>query len=400
MVLEKPAILGGKPIFNEKVPIIRPTVGKYAHELTKNIEKILSSNMLSGVDIYTKELEERLSNVLDAKSVIALSSCTAAMILTIQALGLKDKEIILPSFTFSATAHMVYWNRCKLKFVDVDLNTFNISVESVNEAINSKSGAILGVHLYGNPCDLHGLMELSEDHNIPLLIDGAHALGSKYRSKSIGALATATAYSASPTKLFSTIEGGFISTDDFELAETLKRSRNYGNYPDYTCELPGLNARLSEINAIVGLVQIDDLSTYIKNRNRYAEIYRGELSEIPGISFQKVDNRDLSTYKDFCIIIDCEKFGMNRDDLASVLLKENIQTKFYFYPPIHQLDAYKGIASDKDLPNTTYLSKNVLSLPIFSYMGEIEIKGIIKAIKKANRYGSEILNSKGKKNRY
>lgn len=394
MVLEKPAILGGKPIFNEFLPIIRPNLDKFAHKLSKKIEKILSSNMVSGVDIYTRELEERLCNILDVRNVIALSSCTSSMILTIQALGLKDKEIILPSFTFSATAHMLYWNRCKPKFVDVDLNTFNISFESIKKAINPSTGAILGVHLYGNPCDLHGLMEISEDYNIPLLIDGAHALGAEYRNKSIGALATATAYSASPTKLFSTIEGGFISTDNFELAETLRRSRNYGNYPDYTCKLPGFNARLSEINAIVGLVQIDELSMYIKNRNRFAETYIRELSKIPGLSFQKVDSGDLSTYKDFCIIVDFEKFGMNRNDLAKVLLKENIQTKFYFYPPIHQLDAFKGIATDKDLPNTTYLSSNVLSLPIFNYMEEIEICGIIEAIKKAHEYSSEIITSR------
>jgi dTDP-4-amino-4,6-dideoxygalactose transaminase len=384
-------ILGGKSTFEKKLGIIKPVFDRYADKITEKINEILKTNMVSGVNIYTKQLENKLKKYLQSESVLAMSSCTAAMILTMQALKLRDCEVIIPSFTFSATAHMLYWNNCKPVFADVDENSFNISAETVEKVMTSKTKAVLGVHLYGNPIDIKPLDELCESKNIHLLFDGAHALGTEYHGKKIGGFGTATAYSASPTKLFSTIEGGFLSTDNKKLAEILDFSRNYGNKPDYSCSLPGLNARLSEINAVSGLVQFPDLELYIENRNNYANKFTEGLNKIPGLSFQFVDPANRSTYKDYSIIVDEEKFGLNRNQLEVVLLEEGIQTKKYFYPPVHSMAPYRQYVEDKDLPNTMHLTKNVLSLPIYSFMVDSEINGIVNAIKMAHRSSAEIL---------
>ncbi|MEX2681491.1 MAG: DegT/DnrJ/EryC1/StrS family aminotransferase [Candidatus Sigynarchaeota archaeon] len=387
---EKPAILGGEPVFKKKLGIIRPVFDRYADRLGKSIQDVLVSNMVSGVNNYSTRLEEELTKVLEVPQVVSMSSCTAGMILAIQALGLRNSEIILPSFTFSATAHMLYWNNCKPVFADVDADTFNIDIETVRDLITTRTKAILGVHLYGNPVDIAELKAICDEKGIKLLFDGAHALGSRYQGKPVGGLGDASAFSASPTKLLSTIEGGFVSTCDLELAEKLRVLRNYGNYPDYSCDLPGFNARLSEIYAVVGLVQLQDLQTFVNNRNNYVQALKQELKKIPGLSFQLVKRGNVSTYKDFCIIVDPLRFGITRDELALALEKEGIQTKFYFYPPVHQLQAYKGLAKDDDLPNTIHLSKNVLSLPIYNFMDSSEIEGIISAIKIAHQYAPEI----------
>jgi len=387
---EKPAILGAEPIFEKKLGIIRPVFDKYADRMAKNIQDVLISNMVSGVNNQTARLEEELTKVLEVPEVVSMSSCTAGMILSIQALGLRNSEIILPSFTFSATAHMLYWNNCKPVFADINADTFNIDIETVRNLITTRTKAILGVHLYGNPVDAAELQSICDEKGIKLLFDGAHALGARYQGKPIGSLGEATAFSASPTKLLSTIEGGFVSTGSRELAEKLRLLRNYGNYPDYSCDLPGFNARLSEIYAVVGLVQLQDIQTFVNNRNNYVQALMRDLKKIPGLSFQVVRRGNVSTYKDFCIIVDPHRFGMTRDELAIALEKEGIQTKFYFYPPVHQLQAYKGIAKDEDLPNTIRLSRTVLSLPIYNFMDTGEIEGITLAIKIAHQNAAEI----------
>ncbi|MGQ4876553.1 MAG: DegT/DnrJ/EryC1/StrS family aminotransferase [Promethearchaeia archaeon] len=388
--IDYPAILGGKPSFQELLGIIRPEIRKYAEIISNKIKSICKSNMLSGVDIFTKKIEHELERFLEANYVIAMSSCTTSMILTIHALNLRGSEVILPSFSFSATAHMLFWNNCTPKFVDIDKETFNIDPENVKESISPKTKAILATHIYGNPCDIDELQQIAEDYKLKLLFDGAHAMGTKYKNKRIGNMGDATAYSASPTKLLTTIEGGFISTKDKELAITLQRLRNYGNYPDYNVDLPGLNARLSEINAVIGLIQIDDLDTYIKNRNDYAKVFMKELKKISGIYFQKVKQGNISTYKDFSILIKENEFGLSRNEVAYALNKENIQTKFYFYPPIHKMDAYKKYTPKKELIYTDFISNNILSIPIYNVMEHKEIFGIINAIKKIYAYAPEI----------
>ena len=335
--------------------------------------------MLSGVNIHVVELEEKLANLLNVDHVIALSSCTSGMILALQAAGLRSKEILIPSFSFSATAHMAYWNNSPVKFVDCDPNTFNISFDDLKHRISDQSKAILAVNMYGNPCDLDILTDFCEDKNLSLLFDSAHAIGSKYKNNPIGSQGLANSFSCSPTKLFTTIEGGFVTTNDEKMAEKVRIGRNYGNYPDYTCDSPGLSARMSEIQAAIGIVSLPDIPTFVNNRNRYVKLYNEELKSLPGMNFQKITADSISSYKDYSILIDSTAFGMDRNILAAALNAENIQTKFYFFPPIHQLKAFSTV-NQYDLPETTKISNTVLSLPIHNFMKEEDIKRITGCI--------------------
>jgi dTDP-4-amino-4,6-dideoxygalactose transaminase len=393
---DKPAIIGNDPEFSEWFPIIKPNLDRYADNILTKIDCVLRSNMVSGVNILVKELEEKLAKFLEVDHVIAVSSCTLGMILALQAADLRSKEILLQSFSFSATAHMAYWNNSKIRFIDSYLDTLTIDLEDLKRQLNPKSKAVIGVHMYGNPCYITELLEFSSDNNIPIFFDAAHALGSKYKNKPIGSQGLVNVFSASPTKLFTTIEGGFVATNDDKVFKRIVLGRNYGNYPDYSCVLPGLNGRMSELHAAAGLVTLADIPKFVDNRNMYASKYKEKLKKIPGIAFQEITKNSLSSYKDFSIFIDPKEFGMDRNLLSEALYKENIATKFYFYPPIHQLEAYKT-GMPPDLPNTEKLSNSVLSLPIHNFMEENDIKRIGNCIESIHNYADKILNNGGKK---
>lgn len=389
MTIDKPAILGGEREFSSWIPIIKPNLDRYKEEISLKMEKVLETNMVSGVNILVKELEDELTRLLNVDHVIAVSSCTVGMILAIQANNLRQKEILVPSYSFSATAHMLYWNNNIVRFIDCHPTTFNISLEDLQKRLTPKTKAVLGVHMYGNPCLIDQLEDFSEDNNIPILFDAAHALGSSYKNKPIASQGLANSFSASPTKLFTTIEGGFLTTNDEKIAANVSRGRNYGNYADYSCKKPGLNARMSEIHAAVGLVTLPDISTFVKNRNRYVQIYQKELKGVPGVAFQEITPNGMSTYKDFSILIDSKNFGIDRNLVAEALKAENIATKFYFYPPIHQMEAYR-IPNQNDFPITTKLSSSVLSLPIHNFMDEKEVTRIAQCIKSIQYHADKI----------
>lgn len=387
--MEKPAILGGKPVFAKLVPIIKPPLAKYAtDEFLSKIKGILKSGMVTDY-IYVKELEKNISNYVGVKNIVALSSCTSGLILSLQLMGLRKKRVILPSFTFVATANAAYWNDCKIVLADCDSKTFNISPEDVEKKITKDTAAIMAVHIFGNPCDIKALQDIADDHNVKLLFDSAHAFGASYDGKKIGGFGDVEVFSCSPTKLFITMEGGIVGTEDDKLAAEMKIARNYGNLPNYLCKIPGLNARMTEINAALGVEMLKDIEEMVANRNNYAALYKKLLGKIPGIKFQELTKGAKHAYKDFGILVDQKEFGVNRDVLYDALTKENVMTKKYFYPPVHKLEAYSGISSTS-LPNTERVSNNVLCLPIHSYMEKELIENICVAVEKIHKFSKEI----------
>lgn len=387
--MEKPAILGGEPLFKRPVPIIKPPTGRYATgEFLSQIKGILESGMVTN-HVRVKELEKNIATYLGVKNAVGLSSCTLGLMLSLKLLGLSKKKIILPSFTFVATANAAYWDDCKMVLADCDPDTFNISPADVQEKMTKDTAAIMGVHIFGNPCDINALGEIAEDHNVKLLFDSAHAFGASYDDKKIGGFGDVEVFSCSPTKLFITMEGGIATTENDELAEELKVARNYGNLPDYRCKSPGLNARMTEINALLGIEMLKDMDEIVKNRNEYVALYKKLLGKLPGIKFQERTKGATHSYKDFGIVLDPQEFGVNRDLLSEALAKENVMTKKYFYPPVHKLEAYSSSTS-VDLPNTEYISNNILCLPIYSYMDKKLIENICVAVERIHKFSKEI----------
>ncbi len=384
---DKPAVLGGTPAFDHPFPIIRPSAKDAATpELLERVRKVLHSNMLSNVGIYVRELEEEIEIRLGVEHAVAVASCTSGLILTLHALGVRDRRVAVPSFTFSATGLASYWNHNELRYVDID-DTWTLDPE-ILRAMDEGVGALMPVHMYGNPCAVGALDSWAEEAEIPLVYDAAHALGSVLRDRAIGSFGTAEVFSLSPTKLITTGEGGIVTTNDAGLAEELRLLRNYGNLPDYTCKTPGLNARMSELNAVLGLEMLGHLERYVAARNRYVELYRRRLANIRGIGFQRIRQGARSSHKDFGVLVEPEAFGLNRDELAKALEAEGIITKRYFFPALHDLEAFPP--ADSPLPVTDRVSRQVLSLPIHNTMAEEHVERIAERVALVQSHASEV----------
>ncbi|MEO0290111.1 MAG: DegT/DnrJ/EryC1/StrS family aminotransferase [candidate division WOR-3 bacterium] len=388
--MKKPAILGSEPIFKFQVPIYKPFCPDIK-DIKNELREIFSTGQITNGK-YVREFEEKISEYLNVPYAICVSSCTLGLLLTIKSLEIEKGNFILPSFTFPATSCALLWNNIELKFVDIDPDTLNISPEEIEKNIDENTKGILAVHVYGTPCDVQKIEEIAKKHNLYLIFDAAHAFGAKFKNKFIGNFGDAEVFSLSPTKTLVAGEGGVITTKNKEMAEKLRILRNYGDPGTNDFEYVGLNSRMSEFHAILGLFSLKRVEEEIKRRNEIAEIYMENLKDLPGISFQKV-NRDLrSTFKDFSIIIDEEKFGLERDLIKLSLEKENIQVKRYFYPPCHLQKMFKGKYSNLNLKITEKTSKGVVSLPIYSLLKDKDIKKICECIKRIYDFRKEIKN--------
>jgi dTDP-4-amino-4,6-dideoxygalactose transaminase len=386
---DKPAILGGIPIFNDIVPIIQPTLPSL-ELITDQIEDILNSRMITNSK-FVSQLENEVSDFLKVKNVIALSNCTTGLMLLLNALEMKG-EIITPSFSFSATCLSIIWAGAKPILVDCHPTKWTIDPESIKEKINSKTSGIIATHIFGNPCDIQTLEEICQDHKIKLIFDSAHGAGAIYHDKRIGNFGNGESFSMSPTKVLTAGEGGLVTTNDDDLARKIKIGRNYANPGDYNTEYIGLSGRLAEFNAILALYSLKILEKNVKNRQTLVKEYKNNLDSIPGIRFQSIEKESLSSYKDFSILINENKFGVSRDKLYIALEKENIMTKKYFDPPIHEQKAFIPFLKDQNLnlKNTNKVAKKIISLPIYSHMKEEKVRKICRAILKVHRYHKEI----------
>lgn len=361
----KPAILGYNPIFDRPLQITMPDVPSW-DMVKEHLEKLFTSTFLTKGP-YLKEFEEHICQHLNVKNAVGLSSCTTGLLLAYKLLDLKG-EVILPSFTFMATGQALMWIENVIPvFVDVDPETFNISPEEVEKAITPQTSAIIGVHVYGNPANIDELTNIAQKYNLKLIFDAAHGLGGTYKGTPIGNFGDLESFSCSPTKLLITGEGGIATTNNDELAEKLVISREYGNPGNYDSIYPGLNGRMAEFNAILGIESLKKLDEVVKKRNEFAICIKNQLQKIPGIKFQKINKDDLCTYKDLTLLIGPE-FGLSRDQLGVALNADNVITRNYYSPPLHRQTNYRKFFEkyENKLPVTDKLSNNAITIPLSS----------------------------------
>lgn len=349
-----------------------------------------------------RQLEQDVKNILRVETVAAVGSCTSGLILTLSCLGLKGK-VALPSCTFFASAHSLLWNGLEPVFVDVDKDAWCISVGSLEEALDEEEEitGVMPVHVFGNPCDVFALGKLASERNLYQVYDSAHAMGARVGEKPVGGFGTAEVFSLSPTKIVVAGEGGIVATCDTHLAEKIRAGRDYGNAGDYNPSFNGLNARMSEFHAALAIESLKMLEANVKRRNEIAARYRMHLSKLSGITFQKVREGNRHTFKDFTILVDEESFGMSRDTLAWHLKKEDIDTRKYYYPPVHKITAYWdrwGKNYDERLPVTNMLSERALSLPIWSHMEMEIVDRVAETIARAHESAEEISSLYRKEN--
>jgi dTDP-4-amino-4,6-dideoxygalactose transaminase len=259
----------------------------------------------------------------------------------------------------------------------VDPHTWTLDPSDVERRITPRTRAILGVHLYGNPCDVEGLEAVARKHGLKLIYDAAHAFGSEWRGRPIGQFGDAEVFSFTPTKMLVCGEGGLVATNDASLAHRIRAGRNYGDLGQYDPELLGLNARMQGFAAAMGVAGLRYVDDKVARHNQIAHRYESALRGLPGISYPVVRDGDLCTYKDFSIHVDAGEFGMTRDELAAELLGSGVETKLYFYPPLHGQNLYK---QEQNLPVTERIGNGVLSLPIYQSLPDEDVDRIISAV--------------------
>ncbi len=381
--MDKPAVVGGKPVFSEMLPIIRPTLIE-PEEIFADLKGIFDSGVLTQGE-YGERLEQAVQEYLGVKHVVAVSSCTSGLILLVQALGLKG-EVIVPSFTFTATVHSLVWNGLKPVFVDCLAENGNINVTKMEAAITPHTSAILAVYVFGNPPQIMELTAMAGKHHLQLIFDTAQGLGAVYQGKSAGQFGRGEVFSLSPTKVLTGGEGGLVATNDSLIAEKARCGRDYGKTNEgEDIAFAGLSARLGEFNALLAGRQISYLEQWIAGRNNLIKLYQDRLSRLPGISFPQVFAGNRSSGNYMVIFIDREKFGLTRDELYLALKAENIQTKKYFYPPVHWQTAYRQYRV-QSLPVTEKLSLSSLALPLYSHLTEDVLDKVCAAIERIYYY--------------
>ncbi|MFQ5600020.1 MAG: DegT/DnrJ/EryC1/StrS family aminotransferase [Candidatus Krumholzibacteriia bacterium] len=333
--------------------------------------------------MYVAELEARVQAMLPGRHVVAVNSCTSGLMLALRALDVRG-DVLVPSFTFSATAHAIVWVGCRPVFVDCEPGTFNISVEDAARKVTPTTRAIVAVYVSGNPPDVEALGDLAHRHDLRLLLDAAHAMGAWVGDLPAGSFGDAEVFSLSPTKTITACEGGIVSLRESSLAEKVRIGRNYGNPGDYDARFVGLNARMSELHAVVGLGSLEMLKSNVEERIRLASAYRRRLMHVPGLRFQSVVGENICSFKDLGVRIVAAEFGATRDDVRRALARAGVDTRTYFDPPVHRQRAYAHLDPPAaGLPGTEALAREVLDLPIFPGLGEDDLEHVCATIEHA-----------------
>jgi dTDP-4-amino-4,6-dideoxygalactose transaminase len=354
------AVLGGAPAFPDGLPFVRPSPPPLA-QVAARLASSYDLGVLTNGPLV-RELEEATAQRLGVAHVVATSSCTTGLMLAVQALAERGKTVLMPSFTFSATAHAATWAGAVPAFADCDPDSFLL-----DPALDlDGAGAVMATHTFGAPCHPGTLEATAREAGVPLVFDAAHAFGSTHRGRPVGGFGTAEVFSLTPTKPLVAGEGGLVATGDGALAETLRHGRDYGNPGDYDTRFAGLNGRMSELHAAVGLESLARFDEHLARRRALAGRYRSQLAGVPGVRLQHVDEDDRSTYKDLTVAIEPDAFGATRDDLVGALRAEGVDTRCYFSPPVHRQASYRGVGTPPGgLPRTDRLAAEVVSLPIW-----------------------------------
>jgi dTDP-4-amino-4,6-dideoxygalactose transaminase len=356
--------------------------------MTEGIQSILSSGMVTRGQ-YQRQFEEAVAAHLGVKHAVAVSSCTTGLMLTYQGLGLTG-EVIIPSFTFMATASSLVWAGLKLVLVDVDRRTTNIDPDAAEAAITPDTSAIVAVHNFGNPADIDRLQAVADRHGIKLIYDAAHGFGTQYQGMPVGPQGDAHVYSLSPTKLLVAGEGGIIATNSDELAHKVRMGREYGNDGTYDSVFAGINARMPEFNNLLALHGLPMLEQAATRRNEIAALYQRELGNIPGISFQAVRPGDRNSYREFGFMLDEEALGLSRDEMSAALRAENVDTRHYYDPPVHRQTAYHHFDAGGSFANSEWLSQQIICLPMWSHMNDEIALGICQAVQRISEHAADV----------
>jgi len=365
---------------NNTIPVTQPCFPPL-EEFTPYLQQIWDNKWLTNNGPLHKQLEKELSDYLGVKYISLFSNGTLALMSALQALKIQG-EVITTPFSFVATTHSLWWNNNTPVFVDIDPEYLNLDPNKIEKAITEKTTAIMPVHVYGNPCKIDEIQQIAEKHNLKVIYDAAHAFGVKKDDVSVLNYGDLSVLSFHATKVYSTIEGGAIISHTAEMKHHIDNLRNFGFRGETIVEEPGINAKLNEIQAAYGLLQLKYVDGFIAKRKQITELYRELLKDVQGVCFLNDMVGVSHCYSYFPIFIDEEKCGMSRDKVYEKLKEHNIFGRRYFYPLISEFEPYKNLYSAKqeNLPVATKIAKQVLCLPIYVELEEDQIIYIVEVL--------------------
>jgi len=357
------AIFGGEPPFDRPLHVGAPNIGD-RDRLRELLDDALDRRWLTNDGPYVQAFERRLAERLGVRHCVATCNATTGLMILAAAMGLRG-EVIMPSFTFVATAHALTWQGITPVFCDVDPDTWTLDPRQAADLISPRTTAILGVHLWGTPCDVAGLREVASRHDLALAYDAAHAFGTSLAGRSVGSFGDAEVFSFHATKICNTFEGGVVVTDDDDLAARLALARNFGFIEVDRVVSLGINAKMPEVNAAMGLVSLDSLDQFVEINRRNWERYRVGLENVTGLTLYDPPVPERSSTYQYVVMEVHESAGLSRDELGQVLAAENIGSRRYFYPGCHRMEPYRTQCPDSGLrlPVTEAILERTLVLP-------------------------------------
>jgi dTDP-4-amino-4,6-dideoxygalactose transaminase len=368
-----------KPIYVTK-PSLPPL-----NEFKEVLKEIWNSEYITNSGPFHEKLEEELADYLGVKYISLFSNGTLALITALQALDVKG-EVITTPYSFVATTNSLIWNGITPVFADINSDDCNININEIEAKITAKTTSIMPVHVYGKPCDVDGIKKLADKYKLKIIYDAAHAFGVKYKEQSVLNYGDLSILSFHATKVFNTIEGGAIISHTKEMKTKIDNLKNFGIVNETTVVYPGINAKMNELQAAYGLLNLKYIEIEIEKRKQIYNYYVKSLKDIKGIIIYDVTNVSGYNYGYFPIFVN-EQYPFSRDELFNILKRNNIYTRRYFYPLISDFPIYSSIASASrtNLPNAVIATETVLCLPMYANLDEETISFIAHVIKKTNK---------------
>lgn len=363
-----------KPIYVTK-PFLPPL-----EEFSRGLEEIWESRRLTNNGPVVERFTRELSNFLETDNVCLFNNGTLALQISLQGMGISG-EVITTPYTFVATTHALFWNKVRPIFVDIEPEYYTLDPEKVEAAITPWTTAILAVHVYGHPCKLNTLADIARRHNLRLIYDAAHAFGIKVGSRSIAHFGDLSMFSFHSTKLFHAVEGGMLIFREAGLKGLFDYLKNFGFKSEVEVVMPGTNAKMNEIQALMGIQVLRYLEEIIQKRARITCLYRDKLKDIPGIRLVPPLPSDIAyNYAYMPIEVDEKDFGMSRNTLYEKLKEWNVHPRRYFYPLICDYPCYRSIPVNGSLPVARRVADRILTLPIYDSLEISDVEAICEII--------------------
>ncbi|HRJ55199.1 MAG TPA: DegT/DnrJ/EryC1/StrS family aminotransferase [Anaerolineales bacterium] len=366
--------------FEKPIYVTRPLLADLS-EVNAALQEIWESQWLTNGGAKHQLLEEELKKKLKVPGLSLFNNGTIALIVAIQSMRLSG-EVITTPFTFPATAHVLPWNNITPVFCDVDEDTLTLDPKKMESLITAKTTGILGVHVYGMPCDVFSIQDIADRYGLRVIYDAAHAFETEIDGRGIGTFGDISMFSFHSTKLFHTLEGGALTFNDPNLKTRIDLLKNFGIKNQEEVILPGINGKLNEVQAAIGLINLRYIEIEREKRHRIAETYKKHLAGIPGIKIFEIPIGVRNSYQYFVIRISSE-FRLSRDQVHDELKKFNVITRKYFYPLCSDYSCYRHLPSSslENLPVSHKIVKEVLCMPMYGSLGIDEVEKICEIIR-------------------